>query len=246
MKPQPDLVLVTGPMVGASSWGPTAARLRASDRWRVHVPDILAARGALPPWRDLAAAYAALLSLEGPPVLVGHSLATVVIVDLAARVGARGLIMVDGEIPPASGPVPPGRESFRAYVAALADDAGQLPRWSDWWRDYPRRSLTGIDGLALDGEAFAAFEQDQPRVAASWFNDTIDLTPWVDTPTGYIQTSGFYDHAAEEAKARGWPLLRLRGTHLHPALQPDDTARAIAAIAGELVDRNGRVSGLLA
>jgi hypothetical protein len=235
MKRQPDLVLVTGPMVGASSWAPTAARLRASG-WRVQVPDVLSANGALPPWHALSAHYAKLLSLEGPPILVGHSLATVVVADLAAQMAASGLIMVDGEIPPASGPVPPGRASFRAFVLSLAGDNGELPRWSDWWRDHPRRSHAGIDELACDANALALLRKDQPRVLSSWFNDAIDLAPWAHNPAGYIQTSGFYDHAAEDAEARGWPLRRLQGTHLHPTLQPDDTARAIAAIVRELLD----------
>lgn len=230
----PDLVLVTGPMVGASSWAPTAERLRASG-WRVHVPDILSENSALPPWHALSAHYSKLLSPDRPPILVGHSLATVVIADLAHRMAVRGLIMVDGEIPPASGPVPPGSESFRTFVRGLAGDDGWLPRWSEWWRDYPRRSLTGIDALARDASAYELFEKDQPRVSAAWFDDTIDLAMWIHRPAGYIQTSKFYDHSAEDAEARGWPLLRLQGTHLHPTLQPDETAEAIAEIAGRLL-----------
>jgi hypothetical protein len=237
MNQRPDLVLITGPMVGASSWAPTAGRLRASG-WRVHVPDIVLANGALPPWHGLSTQYAKLLSLDSPPILVGHSLATVVVADLALRTAARGLIMVDGEIPPASGPVPPGRESFRAFVLGLAGDDGWLPRWSEWWRDHPRRSFTGIDELACDANAFELFENDQPRVPAAWFDDTIDIAPWTDSPAGYVQTSRFYDHSAEDAEARGWPILRLPGTHLHPTLQPDETARAIAVIACKLLHRS--------
>lgn len=209
MKPQPDLVLVTEPMVGASSWAPTAEPLRAAG-WRVHIPDILSANGALPPWHALSAHYAKLLSLDNPPILVGHSLATVVVADLAAHVAARALIMEDGEIPPAGGPVPPGREAFRAFVRGLAGDDGWLPRWSDWWRDHPRRSLTGIDELARDENAFVLFMNDQPRVPAAWFDDAIDLAPWAHHPPGYIRTSGYYDQSAEDAEARGWPLLRLQ------------------------------------
>ena len=235
MSRRPDLVLVTGPMVGASSWAPTAERLRASG-WRVHVPDVLSANGALPPWHALSAHYAKLLSLDSPPILVGHSLATVVVADLASRVAARGLIMVDGEIPPASGSVPPGSKAFRAFVLNLAGADGWLPRWSEWWRDHPRRSFTGIDELARDANAFELFENDQPRVPAAWFDDTIDLAVWAHRPAGYIQTSKFYDHSAEDAEARGWPLVRLNGTHLHPTLQSDEAARAIALIACRLLD----------
>jgi hypothetical protein len=235
MKQQPDLVLVTGPMVGASSWAPAADCLRASG-WRVHVPDVISANGALPPWHALSAHYAKLLSFGGSPILVGHSFATVLVADLAAQMAASGLIMVDGEIPPARGRVPPGREAFRAFVLGLAGDSGELPPWSEWWRDHPRRSYSGIDELARDANALARFRKDLPHVRSSWFDDAIDLAPWAHHPAGYIQTSGFYDHAADDAEARGWPLRRLQGTHLHPTLQPEETARAIAAIARELVE----------
>jgi Alpha/beta hydrolase family len=234
---RPDLVLVTGAMVGASSWRPTADRLRASG-WRVHVPDVLATSGTLPPWRELSLHYAGLLSPEAPPILVGHSLATTVVADLVARMPVRGLTMVYGETPPESGPVAPGRDSFRQFVASLADRDGRLPRWSDWWRDHPRRPFTGIDELANDADAFAMFEKDQPRVSWAWFEDMIDLAPWAHIPSGYIQTSAFYDHAADEAQRRGWPVVRIKGTHLHPTLQPDETAAAIQEICGQFVGNN--------
>jgi hypothetical protein len=131
----------------------------------------------------------------------------------------RGLTMVDGETPPESGPVAPGRDSFRQFVASLADRDGRLPRWSDWWRDHPRRPFTGIDELANDA-------------------DMIDLAPWAHIPSGYIQTSAFYDHAADEAQRRGWPVVRIKGTHLHPTLQPDETAAAIQEICGQFVGNN--------
>jgi pimeloyl-ACP methyl ester carboxylesterase len=232
---RPDLVLVTGPMVGASSWRPTADRLRASG-WRVHVPDVLATAGTLPPWSELSLHYARLLSLEEAPILVGHSLATAVVADLAARMPVRGLIMVDGETPPESGPVAPGRDSFRQFVASLAGRDGHLPLWSDWWRDHPRRPFTGIDELAHDAHAFAMFEKDQPRVSRAWFDDMIDLAPWAHITSGYIQTSAFYDHAADEAQRRRWPVVRIKGTHLHPTLRPDETAAAIQEMCGRLVN----------
>jgi hypothetical protein len=238
MNVRPDLVLVTGPMVGASSWRPTADRLRALG-WRVHVPDVLATSGTLPPWRELSAHYARLVSPEAAPILVGHSLATVVIADLAARMPVRGLIMVDGEIPPASGPVAPGSDSFRELVAGLADRDGRLPPWSDWG-DRRRRSLIGIDELAQDADAYAAFERDLPRVSRNWFNDRIDLAPWTHIASGFVQTSAFFDHAADEAARRGWPLVRIKGTHLHPTLQPDETAAGIEVICERLAGSNTR------
>jgi hypothetical protein len=226
-------------MVGASSWKPTADRLRALG-WIVHVPDVLATSRTLPPWSELALHYARLLSLEEAPFVVGHSLATLVVADLAAKMPVRGLIMVDGELPPASGPVAPGRDAFREFVVGLADHDGRLPLWSDWWHDHPRRSFTGIDELARDANAFATFKNDQPRVSRTWFDDKIDLAPWAHISSGYIQTSAFYHHAADEAQRRSWPVVRMKGTHLHPALQPDETAAAIQEISGRLAGNNAR------
>jgi pimeloyl-ACP methyl ester carboxylesterase len=234
---QPDLVLITGPMVGASSWRPTAERLRASG-WRVHVPDILGTSGTLPAWNELSLHYERLLPSAEARILVGHSLATVVVADLAARIPLRGLIMVDGEIPPESGPVAPGRDSFREFVAGLANEGGYFPPWSKWWGDDRRRALIGIDELARDAEAFATLEKDQPRVSRVWFEDSIDLRPWTHIASGFIQTSALFDHAADEAQRRGWPIERIRGTHLHPTLRPDETAAAIEILCGRLAGNN--------
>ncbi|OQW55246.1 MAG: hypothetical protein A4S14_13460 [Proteobacteria bacterium SG_bin9] len=220
-------------MVGASSWTPVAERLRASG-WRVHVPDVLATTDVLPPWRSLPSIYASMLTLDQPPFVVGYSLSTVLAAAVAGHMPVRGLVMVDGEIPADSGSAVPGRETFRKFIATLADADGRLPIWSDWWRDHPGRALTGVDELAKDAAAYAAFERDQPRVSFSWFEDALDLAPWKHIPAGYVQISGFYDKVAGNAEERGWPVVRLNGTHLHPALQPGETAAAIETICNKL------------
>ena len=231
-----DLVLVTERWSAPRVGGRPRTGFGSCAGWRVHVPDVSAISGTLPHWRELAAQYAKLLSLDEAAVLIGHSLATVVIVDLAARVPARGLIMVDGEVPPASGAVAPGRDFFGVFVAYIADRDGRLPRWSEW--PYPRPDLIGIDALAQNTDALAAFEKDQPHVSLAWFDDAIDLLPWADIPAGFIQTSALFDHAADEAARRGWPVERIKGTHLHPTLQPDETAAAIETVCAKLLVNN--------
>ena len=47
----PEFVLITGPMVGTSSWAPTAERLRNQGA-RVEVPDAVDPSRRMPPWRD--------------------------------------------------------------------------------------------------------------------------------------------------------------------------------------------------
>jgi hypothetical protein len=231
---QSDIILVAGPLVGASSWFPTARRLRATGA-RVHVPDVLGRLGSVPSWRAWTSHLADLVSVDEEPILVGHSSASALVADLATKMSARGLIIVDGDIPPASGSAAPVRATFRDFIAGFADEDGLLPPWSQWWlKDRRRAQLVGIDTLALDSGSFESFEKDLPRMKLDWFDDVIDLAPWDHVPAGYIQVSAIYDHAAEEALRRAWPVRRMQGTHLHPTLQPDETATAIQAVCREL------------
>jgi hypothetical protein len=231
---KPDIVLVTGPLVGACSWAPTADRLRAAGAC-VHVPDVLTKLGSAPSWREWISHLADLTSAGEEPILVGHSSASTLVADMATKMQVRGLIIVDGEIPPASGSAAPVRASFREFIAGLADEDGLLPPWSQWFLNDQRRScLVGIDSLARDRESFESFEMGLPRMTLGWFDDVIDLAPWGHVPAGYIQLSAIYDHAAEEALRRAWPVRRMQGTHLHPTLEPDETAAAIQAVCREL------------
>jgi hypothetical protein len=101
--------------------------------------------------------------------------------------------------------------------------------------DASRASLVGLDALASDPIAFAEFESGLPRLSLDWFNDTIELANWDHIPVGFIRTSALYDHSAAEAQQRGWPVARLQGTHLHPTLNPAETAGAIIAMTHQLV-----------
>lgn len=110
-----------------------------------------------------------------------------------------------------------------------------LPIWSKWFDgDEQRRSLIGIDILAGDPPAFAQFEDGLPNMRLDWFDDTVDLPSWDHIPAGFIQTSDIYDHATVEARRRGWPVVRLHGTHLDPTLRPVDTAEAILSMSRQL------------
>jgi hypothetical protein len=229
-----DFVLVTGPLVGSSSWEPTARQLRDGGQ-RVHVPDVLTACGTPPPWSRWTSHLISLIPRENELILVGHSSASALVADLASRLATRALIIVDGDVPLAIGAAPPVRPALRDFIAGLAGPDGMLPPWSQWFRDDPSRaSLVGIDILARDPVALLEFERELPQMNISWFDDTIDLAGWDHVPSGYLQTSAIYDHAAAEALRRGWPLQRLHGTHLHPTLQPFETAAAILAILRQL------------
>ncbi|MGZ5923891.1 MAG: alpha/beta fold hydrolase [Rhizomicrobium sp.] len=174
----------------------------------------------------------------GESVLVGHSSASALVADLAGKLPCLGLIIVDGEVPPSQGAASPVRPALRDHIKGLAGPDRILPIWSRWFTgDARRASLVGLDILARDPAALAAFESGLPRLSVDWFDDTIELANWDHVPAGFIQTSAIYDHSAAEAHRRGWPVARLQGTHLHPTLSPAETAGAIIAMSHLLVSR---------
>ena len=232
-------ILVAGPLVRASSWEPTAECLRAAG-CRVQVPDVLAHHHSPPSWSAWTSQLLEHVTRGHEPIVVGHSSASALVADLATRLPARGIIIVDGDVPPSQGAAFPVRPALHDFIKGLAEPDGMLPIWSRWFaRDMRRMSLVGLDILARDAAAFARFESGLPRMHIGWFDDAIELANWDHIPAGFIQTSAIYDHAAIEAQRRGWPVANLQGTHLHPTLHPAETANAILAMSRQLESGNG-------
>lgn len=226
-----DFILVAGPLVQASSWEPTAGHLRAAGH-RVQVPDVLAHHPAPPSWKAWTSHLFERVIPVDEPFLVGHSSASVLVAEMATKLPVRGIIIVDGEVPPSSGAASPVRPALYKAIQGRAGADGILPIWSRWFvGDAQRMSLLGLDILASDPVAFTQFEGGLPRMHVGWFEDTIELASWRHVRAGYIQTSRIYDHAAAEAQRRRWPVTKLQGTHLHPTLQPAETAKAIIAMS---------------
>jgi pimeloyl-ACP methyl ester carboxylesterase len=227
--------LVAGPLVRASSWEPTAECLRAAG-CHVQVPDVLAHHPSPPSWSAWNSRLLEHVTRGHEAIVVGHSSASALVADLATRLPARGIIIVDGDVPPSRGAAFPVRPAFHDFIKGLVEPDGMLPIWSRWFaRDMRRRSLVGLDILARDAAAFAEFESGLPRMHIDWFDDAIELANWDHIPAGFIQTSAIYDHAAIEAQRRCWPTANLHGTHLHPTLRPAETANAILAMSRQLV-----------
>jgi hypothetical protein len=234
-----DFILVAGPPVRASSLQPTARHLREAG-YRVQVPDVLAYHQPPPSWSAWSSHLLEHIDACGESVLVGHSSASALVAELAGKLPCRCLIIVDGEVPPSQGAASPVRPALRDFIKSLAGPDGALPIWSRWFTgDAHRASLVGVDILARDPVAFAQFERGLPQLSVDWFDDTIELANWDRIPAGCIQTSAIYDHSAAEARRRGWPVARLQGTHLHPTLNPAETAGAIIAMSRQLVARAG-------
>jgi Alpha/beta hydrolase family len=229
-----DFILVAGPLVRASSWEPTAKHLRAAGH-RVQVPDVLAYHHAPPSWNVWTSHLFEHMTSANEPFVVGHSSASALVAELATKLPVKGIIIVDGDVPPSQGAASPVRPALHEFIKGLAGADGTLPIWSRWFAgDARRMSLVGLDILASDPVAFAQFEAELPRMHVGWFEDTIKLANWDHVRAGFIQTSPIYDHAVAEAHRRGWPVTRLQGTHLHPTLQPAETANAIVSMSRQL------------
>jgi pimeloyl-ACP methyl ester carboxylesterase len=229
-----EFILVPGPPVRASSWEPTATHLREAG-YRVQVPDLLAHHDSPPAWSAWTQRLLDHITPTSEPVVVGHSSASALAADLATRLPARSVIIVDGDIPPPRGAASPVRPALREFIRSLADATGTLPVWSKWHSGNAQRSsVIGLDLLAADPTAFAQFENGLPKMRVDWFDDSIELASWDHVPAGYIQTSNIYDHAMLEAQRRGWPVARLHGTHLDPTLRPAETAKAILSMSRRL------------
>jgi len=215
-----DFILVAGPLVRASSWEPTARQLREAG-YRAQVPDVLAYHQPPPSWSAWNSHLLQLISSCSESVLVGHSSASALVADLAGKLLCQCLIMVDGEVPPSQGAASPVRPALHDFIKSLAGPDGTLPIWSRWFGNARRASLVGLDILASDAVAFAAFEGGLPRLSVDWFDDTIELANWDRIPAGFIQTSAIYDHSAAEAQRRGGQLPDCRARIFIPrSVQP--------------------------
>jgi hypothetical protein len=229
-----NFVLVPGPLVRASSWEPTAKQLRNAG-YNVQIPDVLDTQHPPPAWHAWTSHLLHRIRPCHEPIFVGHSSASALVADLAHRLPCRCVIIVDGDLPPSRGSASPVRPALRDFIRSIASSDGTLPIWSRWFAgDIRRTCLVGLDLLARDPVAFAEFERGLPRLSVDWFDDVIELAGWDHLPAGFIQCSPIYDHATLEAHRRGWPSLRLEGTHLHPMLEPVETMLAIVCLSRRL------------
>eukprot|EP00439_Symbiodinium_sp_Y106_P088689 s1_g1225.t1 len=131
-------------------------------------------------------------------------------------------------IPPERGAVPPVEPEFLAFVQSLPIQDGLLPVWTDWWEG----DVLGAVPISL--EVKQRFQAEQPRLSPDWFADSFDMPDWSASPRGYLQTSPVFADEARRAKALGWPVVSLTGTHLHPMLAPGETATALIDICRDL------------
>jgi RimJ/RimL family protein N-acetyltransferase len=211
-------VLVHSPLLGPRSWASVAARLKDVD-----VPDLRSFVTAPPP--SWAALQGRAIAMPAGAVVVGHSGAGAVLPLIAAASKASAVVFVDAVVPPSSGAFRIPSE-FRAWLADLAVD-GVLPPWPAWW---------GPDALAalVPDEADRRALDDAPRVPLAFYDEPVPVPDGWDTmPCGYVRLSEAYDDEAAEARRRGWPVVRLAGTHLDLVTRPEEILRALKLVVSQ-------------
>jgi Alpha/beta hydrolase family len=226
------LLFVHSPVVGPATWSATADVLRQHG-FRCVVPSLTATVDAGPPyyWK-LAETAACALDGGGPVVLVGHSAAGPVLPAIAdaVRSDARAAVFVDAMLPhPGLSWFDTAPPPLRAQLLGLAVN-GLLPPWHQW---FPAGVLAE---LMPDPQARRRFVAEIPRVRLAYFEEPAPVTPdWDAVRCAYVRFSAAYDHAADEAERRGWPVVRKDWDHLRMLTAPD----AVADLLGRTI------SGLL-
>ena len=224
-----EIVLVHSPLVGAVSLEPTRKRLSAKGHG-CHLPDPSHGGIQLPSWHNWTSAIIEQCRPTSDAIFVGHSMGGILAAKLACDSGSMKFICLDAAIPPSSGRVQPVEDDFLEFVKSLpVDTNGALPPWQDWWPIDVFEDAPDPDNIR------ARLFETTPRLPISWFSDVFDMPDWSSANAGYIRTSRTFAEDARTAESLGWPVVKLKGTHLHPASAPDKTADAIIECCQKLV-----------
>lgn len=221
-------VLVHSPSVGPATWAPVAAALERRGHAAV-VPDLTGVTaGGGPFWPRVVEAVRA-AAPETPLVLVAHSNAGLFLPVVKEGLGARvvACVFADAHLPPASGLVRAGQEAFLPFLRELAGPDGVLPRWTDWWSEEDVAPMFPADPAVRERVV-----AEQPRLPLGFYTEPIPVPAgWDAVRCSFLWYGPPYDTVAEEARRRGWPVLRTPGRHLHQIVDPEGVTDALRKLS---------------
>jgi pimeloyl-ACP methyl ester carboxylesterase len=221
---EPSFVLIPSPLLGPTTWEPTARVLELLGR-RARVPSLQCVSSGAPPYWP-AGVDAIVRSAGGEPVvLVPHSNSGLYVPAVIEALGdqVRGVVFVDAALPGV------GYYAQRDFLNTLAGADGLLPPWTSWWEE------SDVAELFADAAMRARVEAEQARMPLAYY-DHLPPAPdgWDRLPCAYIWFAEPYDTGAERASAHGWPTRHVPGNHLHMLVDPDAVAAAVLELAGHL------------
>lgn len=221
-----QVVLVHAPLVGASTWRWVAENLR-NRGVDVAVPHLRLDGSRDQPFERLVS-LAASDVVSDEVVLVGHSGAGLLLPFIAEASLSRSarFVFVDSGLPPVEGHVELASEEFRTFLRNYADADGVLPPWHTWWGE------EGMQWLVQDEHRRAIVAGDIPQLRLTYFDsDPVVPASWAAHAAGYVLLSEVYRVWADKARALGWDVVEVFGTHLELVNRPDDVADAIVSVA---------------
>lgn len=224
----PVLCLLPSPLLGPACWRPVASVL-SDDGWVV--ADVPLPAHAPRTASDALDVYLAAIPSSTEVVLIPHSNAGLFVPSLAVRRRAAGYVFVDAGLPPADADrVPMIPPEFYEMLAGKADDLGILPVWTRWW-DPEDVSVLFPPGASVR----ESVEREQQRLPLSYFGESVAVPAgWASRPGAYLAFGDSYAGEADVAAARGWPVTRLPGEHLHMVVNPGEVAGAIVDLLGKI------------
>lgn len=219
------VLVLPSPLLGAEGWAETCELLAAGG----HEVDVVTPH---PPLRvsEVMAGFAARLGREAC-VLVGHSNAGNYLPGLLASApdGTRA-IFVDCEVPPRTGTIGAMTGQRLELLRSMADESGALPPWPQWW-DAPTWA-----GLVPDAPSRDRIFTLALRSRLAYFEEAVALPArWWKGAYAYLRFQESLEPEANKAAKYGWPVRRLRGTHLHMVNDPRQTASALSGLIDELL-----------
>ncbi|WP_049571936.1 hypothetical protein [Nonomuraea sp. SBT364] len=230
-------VLVHSPSVGPSTWAPVAAALERLGHAAV-VPDLTGVTaGPAPYWPRIAETVREAVREGaraagpggGPLVLVAHSNAGLFVPVIKEGLGERvvACVFADAHLPPARGLVRAAQDGFLPFLRELAGEGGVLPRWTDWWSEQDVAPM-----FPPDPPLRARVTAEQPRLPLAFYTDPVPVPAgWDAVRCSCLWYGPPYDTVAEEARRRGWPVLRAPGRHLQQLVDPEGVTAALLKLS---------------
>ena len=218
-----SFVLIHSPLVGPTTWSWVANELGKYGH-QVIVPSLLRAATS-GSWEACVDGVVAEAAPGVPHVLVGHSGAGPLLPVIANQLNTSRLVFVDASLPPTDGESALIPEQFLGALTALAQ-GGLLPPWSEWFE------LGTMETLIPDPVRRDAILAELPRLPLSYFQGRVPMPDaWAAAPCTYVLLSEAYRHEAEQAAARGWPVVEILGSHMDVVSQPLPLAAALRSQA---------------
>ncbi len=218
-----SFVLIHSPLVGPTTWSWVANELGKYGH-HVIVPSLLRAATS-GSWEACVDAVVAAAEPGVPHVLVGHSGAGPLLPVIANQLNPSRLVFVDASLPPTDGESALAPEQFLGALTGFAQD-GLLPPWSEWFEPGT------MERLIPDSVRRDAVVAELPRLPLSYFQARVPMPDgWATAPSAYILLSEAYRYEAEQAAARGWPVIEILGSHLDVVSQPLPLAAALRSQA---------------